>query len=206
MIFKFKWKIWYRYNSINNLANEWFMFTLFEWRRLRFHRKISQMELHFELSGTTLLSPARFLQPTCQTAPCPANVYSSFDPLGNEIKNYLLECNNMVPVLMYIAMQEHGTSSDEHWNTITWNQYLMYISRSNVQKCWIITSHKFCVKLKTEFYRQINWNWTVSTFVTVSTVRCVLRVEQILYTYLLKMIFYAGIKLQCTNVVHCHLR
>ena len=34
-----------------------------------------------------------------------------------------------------------------------------------------LSFHEFCVKLKTELYRQINWNWTISAFVTVSTVR-----------------------------------
>ena len=34
-----------------------------------------------------------------------------------------------------------------------------------------LSFHEFCVKLKTELYRQINWNWTISAFMTVSTVR-----------------------------------
>ena len=34
-----------------------------------------------------------------------------------------------------------------------------------------LSFHEFCVKLKTELSRQINWNWTISAFVTVSTVR-----------------------------------
>ena len=34
-----------------------------------------------------------------------------------------------------------------------------------------LSFHEFCVELKTELYRQINWNWTISAFVTVSTVR-----------------------------------
>ena len=34
-----------------------------------------------------------------------------------------------------------------------------------------LSFHEFYVKLKTELYRQINWNWTISAFVTVSTVR-----------------------------------
>ena len=50
-----------------------------------------------------------------------------------------------------------------------------------------LSFHEFCVKLKTELYRQINWNWTISAFVTVSTVRsffCALNKYCIL-TYLL---------------------
>ena len=46
-----------------------------------------------------------------------------------------------------------------------------------------LSFHEFCVKLKTELYHQINWNWTISTFVTVLTVRSFLCVEQILHTY-----------------------
>ena len=48
-----------------------------------------------------------------------------------------------------------------------------------------LSFHEFCVKLKMELYRQINWNWTISAFVTVSTVRSFVCVEQILHTYLL---------------------
>ena len=51
-----------------------------------------------------------------------------------------------------------------------------------------LSFHEFCEKLKTELYRQINWNGTISAFVTVSTVRSFLRVEQILHTYLLTTI------------------
>ena len=48
------------------------------------------------------------------------------------------------------------------------------------------------LKLKTELYRQINWNWTISAFVTVSTVRSFsARWTNFayLFTYLLKQDF-----------------
>ena len=62
-------------------------------------------------------------------------------------------------------------SGPDSWNNIT------------VALCdTSLSFHEFCVKLKTELYHQINWNWAISAFVTVSTVRsfCALNKSSIL--------------------------